>query len=138
MLIIVSLLLLFPIALLLAAFMPRYFEVWVAAVYIGSLGMFLALIGLFLTVFWGIARRRQWGRWLGVMLLSIVVVYGIGAQVKQFAELWEWYKFGVAFEYLAGPVSIFIAGWLLIGLVIWVIISLTVGNRVSAFFSSNI
>ncbi len=136
MMIIVSVMLLLPITLLLFGFLPQTSEAWIVAIYLGMLAYFLFIICLFLTVFWGLARRRQWGRWLGVVLLSVVVLYGIFPLIRQVTELWHLYKFGIAFEYLAGTAFLLMLCCLLIGLNIWVIVSLAIDNRIIAFFSS--
>lgn len=122
-------------SLYLVLFMPRASELSISMIFAGVMAYFLVQSSLFIAAFVGMARRRHYGRWIGVVMLSMAVPCGILIQVRQFSEIWKWYEFGVAIEYLASDIAMFIVGCLLIGLLIWVVVLLIFSDRVNAFFT---
>jgi uncharacterized BrkB/YihY/UPF0761 family membrane protein len=90
----------------------------------------LGILAVLIISFWGMARRRQWGRWLGVGALSFIVIVSILGQIMRPAM--EYYEYANSTE--AG--AALITQLVIVGLFLWLISTLAFSSRVNAFFSN--
>ena len=122
---------LFFVAFLLVIFMLTSLdETYVAIILIAS-AMYLGLMGLFIAAFVGMARRKQWGLWLAVGLLSLMVIFGVIGQIMQPSGPIQRYEYDNAREAAVG----FMTGIFILGLILWLTLSLAFGKRARSFFS---
>lgn len=126
-LIIFSLLFLLPLIMLLfvSAGIPSIIGLAIAAM------INLGIVSLFLTAFVGMARRRQYGRWLGVGVLSLMLFFSILAQFVRPSGPLQYYEYENATEAAAG----FMTQVLMCGLFLWLILALAFGKRATSFFT---
>ena len=122
---------LFFVAFLLVMFMLTSLdETYVAIILIAS-AMYLGLMGLFIAAFVGMARRKQWGRWLAVGLLSLMVIFGVVGQFARPSGPFEYAEYENVTQAAAG----FMTGIIILGLMLWLTLSLAFGKRARSFFS---
>ena|SRR5687767_2474118 len=123
--------LLFLVAFVLVIFMLTTLGVPYVAMILMAAAIYLGLMGLFITAFVGMARRKQWGRWLAVGALSLVVFFGILGQITQPSGPFQRYEYDNVNEAAVG----FMTGIFILGLLLWLTLSLAFGKRARSFFS---
>ncbi len=124
-----ALLLLLPLAMFL--FLPGGIGITNIIGFVIIALIYLGLASLFLLAFWGMARRRGWGRWLGVGMLSLLVLVSILGQIVRPSGPVEYWEYDNARQAAAG----LMAQLFILGLFLWLIYSLAFGKRATAFFT---
>jgi len=124
-----SLLFLLPLIMLL--FLP-------GAVGIGSVFGLVFLVTVYVGIsflfglsFWGMARRRSYGRWLAVGMLSFFIAVTLLGTITRPSGPLPYAEYENATQAIAG----FITQVIMFALLIWLTLTLAVGKRVAAFFS---
>ena len=92
----------------------------------------ILLVTLFLSSVWGMGQRKRYGRWLGVGMLSIILVFFTFSQMVQPAGPVEYYEYDNAAQRLGG----LIAQVVFFGLFLWLILHLSFSKKVKAFFAT--
>ena len=95
-------------------------------------GLNLALIVLFLTAFWGMVRRKTYGRWLSVGSLLFILLISILGQIFRPSGPMEYYEYSNSTQRMAGIMMQIVL------VVSFLTLTLHLGFAicVSAFFSS--
>jgi hypothetical protein len=95
-----------------------------------GVSILLAMIVLLLTAVWGLARRRLYGKWLGV--LSLVVLWGtiIYTQIRPSAGPIKRFEYNSAAELVGASITYILVS---VGFLV-LIINLAFAKKVDAFF----
>lgn len=91
----------------------------------------LGLGALFFFGFWGMAKRKSYGRWLGVAGLSLCLLFSLIAQLFPVDGPMQRYEYKNGAERFGG----FIGGAIMFGLFLWLILHIALSKRVTEFFS---
>lgn len=91
----------------------------------------LAIVSLLIVAFWGMVRRRQYGRWISVGMLSLMLLLSIVGQIVRPSGPLQYYEYENATEAAAGLMT----QVLISGLFLWLILALAFGKRSASFFS---
>ena len=118
-----------PLVMLL--FLPGGVGIGSIVGFILMIGIFLGMVTLFLIAFWGMARRRLSGRWLGVGMLSLLVFFSIVGQIVQTSGPLGRWEYENSTQAMAG----FMTQLIVLGLLVWLILALAFGKRATAFFA---
>ena len=86
---------------------------------------------LFSVSIWGMAKRRTYGRWLGVVSLSLMMLFSLAGQLIQPAGPMEYYQYKNSAERFGG----FVGAVIMFGLFLWLILHIAFAKSVAAFFS---
>jgi len=62
----------------------------------------LGLVALFFFAFWGLARRRKYGRWLSVAIVVLMIIFSIAGQVFRPSGPVEYYEYENSAERVGG------------------------------------
>lgn len=92
--------------------------------------MVLAFSGSFLFGSWGLIRRKRYGRWIGVIGLSLVLLSILVGNIFRPTGQFKYYEYENSAQLLGGVV----ASLIFYGLVIFLIYRLARGARANAFF----
>ena len=124
-----SMLFLIPIAVLLMKLManPRLLPIVGTAL---AVAIHIAFISAMQAAFWGMVKRRPYGRWLGVGILSLIFVFSIIGQISRPEGPMEYYEYENATQAAAGLIT----QLLMSGLLLWLILTLSFSKKVSVFF----
>jgi hypothetical protein len=95
--------------------------------------VFLGLITLFAMAFWGMARRKMYGRWWGVVSLSLMFLLVIFGQVFQQAGPLKRYEYDNPTQLMWGTLTTVVID----GLFLFLIIRLATAKQVTRFFSDD-
>ena len=129
--ILIFLVLLSVLAFLLAIMAPQTPKVSLAEII--ALAIFdLVLIAPLATAFWGMASRRSYGRWLGVGILSFMLIYSAGITLL-FVDISDLTNGGmtdptVTMRYLLVQSILSVVSFI-------VILHISISNKVAVFFS---
>jgi hypothetical protein len=93
----------------------------------------LGLSSLFIVACWGMARRRAYGRWLGIGLLSMIIFTQLMAQVRRPDGPIPYAEYENETQAIAGLVTQLV----ILGLITWLTLTLAFSKRVSAFFTDD-
>ena len=88
----------------------------------------------FLAGFWGMAQRRPYGRWIGVILLSLMFVMSILGQIAQPSGPLKPYEYDNSTQRMAGLMTQVVMS----ALFLFLIAHLAVAKKVTAFFSPSV
>jgi hypothetical protein len=91
------------------------------------------IILLVLVAFWGMARRRMYGRWLGVGILSSLFLFSTYAQFFRSSGPLQYDEYENATQAAAGFASDVFMG----GLVLWLLLTLFFSKKVNVFFQGS-
>ena len=92
----------------------------------------LILAGL-VVAFWGLIKRKSYGRWISVALLCLFFVFSLLSKFSSSKGVpFEYYEYGNTTELIAGAITQII----LYGLLLSLIISLIKSKTVSIFFDT--
>jgi hypothetical protein len=91
----------------------------------------LAFPAFFFFGVFGMARRRRWGRWLGVAGLSLLFLSALGGQVVGPDGPLHYYAYKNAAEFAGGLMGSLV----MFGLLLWLILRLALSEHVTNFFS---
>ena len=91
----------------------------------------LGLAALFFFGFWGMVKRRSYGRWLGVAGLSLCLLFSVISQMFPVDGPLQRYEYKNDAERFGG----LIGGAIMFGLFLWLILHLAFSKRVTEFFS---
>lgn len=94
----------------------------------------LSLILLFIISFWGLAKKKNYGRWLGVTSLALVWVFAIIGQLFRPKGPIEYYEY----ENNTQLISAYMTQGVLITLFLALILYVAFSKRVTAFFQPQI
>jgi hypothetical protein len=101
-----------------------------AVIYVPGAAFFLALclgtVGFLLITCWGMARRRQYGRWFGVGILCLTLAFLILKEIGPPSG---------GYENNTRTAAGFITQGIICGFIFWLILNLAFGKRSIAFFS---
>jgi hypothetical protein len=104
---------------------------------VGAVIGFLIILGfalLLLIAFWGLAKRKRYGKWLGVLSLIFLWALILFAQVYRPKGRLQYYKYDSPAQWVGGViVRVFISGLFLV-----LISRLAFGKRVKEFFRDEI
>ncbi len=95
------------------------------------LTVYLTIIVLFQLAFWGMVWRRAYGRWIGVSVLFMIIVFSILGQFARPSGPFEYQEYENAVQATAG----LFAQITIVGLLTWLALTLAFGKKVNAFFS---
>ena len=93
----------------------------------------LVLMTGFIAAFWGMARRKPRGRWLGVVMLSVMVLLALMGNLTTSQGPIAKYDYSNSTELIAGLVTQIVIN----GLLIWLILHLSLARSVKDFFSTS-
>jgi len=91
----------------------------------------IGIATLFLTAFWGLVKRRVYGRWMTVTLLSLMLVVSTLAQFFKPSGPLGYYEYKNSVQVMGGAC----AQLFMIGLFVYLIYSLAFGSAANAFFA---
>lgn len=94
----------------------------------------ISLILLFLISFWGLAKRKIYGRWLGVTSLALVGIFVIIGQLFRPKGPIEYYEY----ENNTQLISAYITQGVMLTLFLTLILYVAFSKRVTAFFQTRI
>jgi NADH:ubiquinone oxidoreductase subunit 6 (subunit J) len=101
----------------------------IARIFIGYL-ISLGLLTIFCTGLWGLFKRKNYGRWLAIILISSVWVFTIFGQIFRTTGPMPYYEYKNENERLGG-----LLGTVLInGLFLLLLLRLALAKRIRAFF----
>lgn len=86
---------------------------------------------VFLAAFWGMAQRRSYGRWTGVIVLSLMFVLTVVSQIAQPSGPIKPYEYSNSTEKMAG----FMTQMVMSALFLFLIVQLAFATKVRAFFT---
>lgn len=123
----------------LAFLMPLFYLLFLAPTFgIGSLASLAIMIAinlgfslLSIVAFWGMARRRSYGRWIAVGILSFLIATALLGTITRPSGPLPYAEYENATQAIAG----FITQVIMFALLIWLTLTLAVGKRAAAFFS---
>lgn len=99
-----------------------------------GLAIIIGFVLLLLIAFWGLARRKMYGKWLGVLSLILLWGFLLYTQIRPTTGPWKRYEFNSPAE-LFGAV---IAQVLISALFLVLILRLAFAKRVNKFFQRDI
>ena len=93
--------------------------------------IYAGMIGLILAAFWGMVKRKSWGRWLCVGLLLLFFFFSVVGQIVRPSGPIKTYQYNNDIERMSGIMTqiVMSALWLLL------IYFLAFGAKAKAFFS---
>lgn len=94
--------------------------------------LYLGVTALLIASFWGMARRRPYGRWLGLAVLSLMFVFSIFGQIIRPPGPMPYAEYENSTQATAGTVTQIV----MIGLFLFLLLHLAFAKSVTAFFSS--
>ena len=90
----------------------------------------LTISALSIVSFFGMMKRKNYGRWVGVVILSLMPVMSIIGQIRDKGSLY--FEYENSAQWVGGMT----ANVLFYGLFLWLILHLALSKNVRAFFSS--
>jgi hypothetical protein len=93
--------------------------------------MELFFVALCVAAIWAMAKRRPFGRWLGVAILSLMFILVTLSQLRQASGPFERYEYSNSTQMMSGVLAQIFLTSLILLLALWVAFS----KKVSAFFS---
>jgi hypothetical protein len=93
--------------------------------------IYIGISFLFGLAFWGMARRRSYGRWIAVGMLSFFVATALLGTITRPSGPLPYAEYENATQAIAG----FVTQVIMFVLLIWLTVALAIGKRAAAFFS---
>ncbi|HMO81151.1 MAG TPA: hypothetical protein PKD24_10200 [Pyrinomonadaceae bacterium] len=98
-----------------------------------ALVLYLGIVVIFQIAFWGMARRKSYGRWMCIGVLSLVLFFSVMGTINRPKGPFEYYEYENSTQAAAGlQAQIALTGSLLA-----LILVLAFSNRVKDFFDPN-
>ena len=92
----------------------------------------LALVSVYIFAFWGLAKRKEYGRWLAIIWLVLIIGLSVVGQIFRTSGPMEYYKYENSAQLLGG----FLASALIYGLLGLLLYKLAFCSNVKAFFQA--
>lgn len=92
----------------------------------------LAFFLFFFFAFWGLAKRRTYGRWLGVATISLLVLISVLGQIYRPKGPMEYYEYENSAQWVGGMFG----NLIIYGLFAFLLYRLAFGENVTDFFAA--
>jgi hypothetical protein len=127
-----SILFFLPIFLIVPTFLrnPGAFSLFGISV---AIVIYIGLLAIFQIAFWGMVKRKSYGRWLSVVSLSVISILGVVGNITRPKGPFEYQEYANSTQAAAG----FMAGVVLISAISALILVMSFSRRVRNFFDPN-